>query len=70
MDNGQIDGRNEVSLLPYKKLTDFLGHEIEVSKVIAFHAIKNITSNPLSRGGHCYHIKNVLPKLRWNLILL
>ena len=50
-----MNGRNEVSMLPDKKLTDFLGHEIEVSIVKAFHAIKNITSNPRSRGGHCYH---------------
>ena len=36
-------------LLPLdKKVTDFFGHEIELSIIIAFHAIKNITSDILS----------------------
>ena len=40
IDNGQINGRKELSLLPDKKLTDFLGHEIEVSIRIAFQRQK------------------------------
>ena len=38
----------DVLLLPDKKRTDFSWHEIEVSIRIAFHAIKNITSEILS----------------------
>ena len=60
----------DVLLLPDKKLTDFLGHEIEVSIRIAFHAIKNITSNLLSGISLQSHRAGMLPILRQNLVLL
>ena len=43
-----MGGLQDVLLLPDKKRTDFSWHEIEVSMRIAFHAIKNITSEILS----------------------
>ena len=43
-----MGGLQDVLLLPDKKRTDFSWHEIEVSIRIAFHAIKNITSDILS----------------------
>ena len=55
IDKSQINGSNKVSMLPDKKLIDFLRHEIEFSIVKAFHAIKNITSNPRSGKGHSCH---------------
>lgn len=71
MDNGQINGKNEVTLPPAEKMLDFFGHEIEFSIETVFHAIKNIALFQLSRRIILQsRIKNVLPKLRWNLILL
>ncbi len=53
-----------------KKLTDFLGHEIEVSIRIAFQHPKNITLNLLSGINLHSHITGMLPILRQNLNLL
>ena len=72
MYNGRMNGRNEVSMLPDKKLTDFLGHEIGFSIEIVFQCPKNIALLQISHRIILQsRIRGMLQKLRcnWNLLI-